>query len=714
MAVLGKIRSKGALLVSIIGLGLFAFIAEEAFRSCETTRNDQRQQIGQILGEKVNYQDFQKLIDEYTDVIKMTQGRDNLSEEELNSVRDQVWNTFIQTKLLEADAKKLGLAVTDDEIRDILNEGTNQLLLQSPFVNQQTGRFDANMLKQFLAEYKKGAANSQMQEQYGKIYNYWNFIEKTLRQQTLAQKYQALLASTFLTNSVETKQVAAEENEEADVQLVAFSYDDPSLSKVEPTEADLKAKYNEMKPRFKQYEETRDIKYVSVQMKATAKDKAALLKTTQDCVNEMAAAEDPTEAVRKANSDIPYIGVPVLKSAYPSDIAALLDSVAVGSTSAVKENTQDNTYNAIRLISRQELPDSIEFQAIQVGGETPDEAHKRADSIYNALAADATQWDAIAKKYNQVGAKTWMTTQQYQNAPSIDKDTKAYLNALNTMSVGELRNITATSGNIIIKVTDRKAFQTKYVAAVVKTFINFSKDTRTNEYNKFSAYVSGCNSLEDLEANAKKNGYTVQENKDIRSAQHYVGGIRGTHEALKWAFEAKEGAISPLYECGDNDNLLVCVVTKVHPKGYRGLDDEQVKEIVKAEAANDKKAEQIMKSLANVKNIAAAKKVKGAKATDVAQATFASPVFVQATGAAEPALSGAIAATKQGQYCARPVKGYRGVYVFQVTKKAKRAAKPDAKEIAQRLVQQKMQAAGNFMQDLYLKAGIEDNRYIFF
>ena len=54
MAVLGKIRSKGALLVSIIGLGLFAFIAEEAFRSCESTKNNERQQIAEVLGEKLS------------------------------------------------------------------------------------------------------------------------------------------------------------------------------------------------------------------------------------------------------------------------------------------------------------------------------------------------------------------------------------------------------------------------------------------------------------------------------------------------------------------------------------------------------------------------------------------------------------------------------------------------------------------------------------
>ena len=83
MAALGTIRKRGVTLIVIIGLGLFAFIAEEAFRSCEATSNEQRQQVGKVLGEKISVQDFQTLVDEYQEVIKMTQGRDNLSEEEL-------------------------------------------------------------------------------------------------------------------------------------------------------------------------------------------------------------------------------------------------------------------------------------------------------------------------------------------------------------------------------------------------------------------------------------------------------------------------------------------------------------------------------------------------------------------------------------------------------------------------------------------------------
>ena len=713
MAVLGKIRHRGKLLVSVIGVALFAFIAEEAVRSCETSKNSERQQIGAVLGEKISYDEFQKLVDEFSDVIKLTQGKDNFTEDELNQVRDQVWNTFVQTKLIEDDAKKLGLTVTDDEIRDILNQGTNQLLLQSPFVNQQTGRFDANALKQFMNEYKKNT-NPQLREQYEKIYNYWQFIEKTLRQQTLAQKYQVLLGHTFFSNPIEAKQAYNEQTTESDIELAAFPYSSIEDKDVQVSDADLKAKYNELKPRFKQYDETRDIKYVAVRVKASAGDKAALMKQTKEYAAQLATAEDPSDVVRKSGSDVAYLGVPVNKNAFPSDIQALLDSTSVGTTTAVKENAQDNTLNVVRILSKEQLPDSIQFQAIQVGGETPEEAHKRADSIYNALSADATQWEAIAKKYGQSGEKTWLTTQQYQYAPSLDADTKAYLNALNYASVGALKNIQTTAGNIIVKVADRKAMTTKYVAAVIKTNIAFSKDTYSQAYNKFSQYVSENQTIENLEKNAKKYGYTVETAPDTRTTQHFVANLRATREALKWIFDSKEGAVSPLYECGENDALLVVGLTKIHEKGYRSLDDEQIKEIVKAEVLKDKKAEKIIAKVAGAKSIKDAQ-AKGAKVATVNQVSFAAPVFVQLTGSSEPALSGAVAATKVGQFSAKAVKGNAGVYLFKVANSGSRAGvKFDAKSQEMKLAQRNMQMAGNFMQELYIKADIVDNRYLFY
>lgn len=713
MAALGKIRSKGAFLMGIIGLGLFAFIAEEAFRSCESTRNNARQQVGEVLGEKINVNEFQKLVDEYTEVIKMQQGAEALNDEQLNQVKDMVWNTFVQTKIVEHEAKQLGLRVTDAELQNVLKAGTNPMLLQTPFVNQQTGRFDANALQKFLAEYDtQRSANPQMAQQYETIYKYWTFIEKTLRQQLLAQKYQSLLAHCLLSNPVEAKMAFKEENNESNIQLAAFPYSSIQDDKVQITESDLKAKYDELKPRFQQYVESRDIKYVDFQVTPSAADKNALQKEFAGYAKDLASAEDPSAVVRKSSSLVNYLGIPVGKTAFPSDIAAKLDSMVVGHTSGVIENTMDNTLNVIRLIAKQQLPDSIEYRQIQVGGASADVAHKSADSIYAALKGGA-DFEAVAKKYGQTGQKAWMTTQQYQNAPSMDNDTKNYITSLNMMAVNETKNIVLPQGNIIVQVLSRKAMTDKYIAAVIKKNIVFSNETYSKAYNKFSSFVSANQTGDDIIKNAAKNGYRVQEANDITTAQHYLANIHGTRDALKWLFEAKQGAVSQMYTCGDNDHLLVAVLTKIHPVGYRSLDDSQVKEMVKAEVMKDKKAEMLMSKLNGVSTLAAAK-AKGAKVADVNQVTFAAPVFVTLTGASEPALSGAVYATAKGKFSTKAVKGNAGVYMFQVTNKTMRPGKFDDKTMEQKLRQKTMQYAGNFMNELYINAKVVDNRYLFF
>ena len=716
MAALGTIRKRGVILVCIISFGLFAFIAEEAFRSCDSAKNNERQQIGEVFGEKISVQEFQKLVDEYTEVIKMQQGQDNLPEEQMNQVKDMVWNSYIQNKIVAHEAEKLGLTVTDAELQDILKTGTNPMLAQTPFVNQQTGRFDVSALQKFLADYKaqkaNPSANAQMMDQYTKIYNYWSFIEKTLRQQTLAQKYQSLLAHCFLSNPVEAKMAFKEENEESKIQLAAFPYSDIQDDKVKVVESDLKAKYDEMKARFKQPVESRDIKFVDIQVEASLADRAALNKEFAGYHTQLAAAADPTEVVRKSASTVAYLGIPVGKDAFPSDIAATLDSMAVGATTAVKANKADNTLNIVKLVNKQQLPDSIQYRVIQVAAASVAEAKTKADSIQGAISGGA-DFEAIAKKYGQTGEKAWMTTRQYEFAQSMDKDNKAFINALNTQAVNATSQLQLGQGYVILQVCDRKAMIEKYTAAVIKKNIDFSQDTYRTAYNKFSSFVSANQTADEIVKNAAKSGYKVQDLKDITTATHYVANIHSTREALKWIFEAKEGSVSPMYECGNNDHLLVVVLDKINRIGFRGLDDPQVKEMVKAEVIKDKKAEMIEAKLNGVKNIAAAKS-KGAKVSEVNQITFAAPVFVASAGASEPALSGAVSATKRGAFSAHPVKGNAGVYLFLVTNKSNRPVKFNEKAQEQKCRQKSMQYAGNFMNELYLNANVVDNRYLFF
>ena len=712
MAAIGKIRSWGPTLVMVIGLALFAFIAEELFRSCQATSNEQRQQVGTVAGEKISVQDFQALVDEYQEMLKITQGRDNFTEEELNRLKDQVWNEYVQNTLIAKECKKLGLTVTDEELQNVLLEGTNPILLRTPFVNQQTGRFDATILSKFLNDYQNiQSQNPQMADQYQSLYKYWKYIEKYLRTQSLAMKYQALLAGCMLSNPVAAEASFNEQNTESSIILASVPYAEINDNDVKVEDADLKAKYNEEKEMYKQDVETRDIKYVSFQVLPSDADRQALMETMLEAQKSLSEGVAPADVNRKAQSQVAYTGLMLTRAALPVDVAAKIDSLAVGQTTAPFETRSDNTLNVVKLLAKSQMPDSVEYRMIQVGGETLEATRATADSIYQALKGGAV-FDSIARKYGQDAEKQWMTSAMYQNSSVIDADSKNYISSLNQMGVNELKNLELSQGNVILQVTARKAMVEKYDVAIVKHTIDFSKATYSKAYNDFSQYVSESKTIQALEENAAKYGFRVLPREDVANYEHNVAGVRGTREAMKWIFEAGENEISPLYECGNNDHLLVVALTKIHSVGYR--DWESLKEMLTEKVLNDKKFETINAKYSAVKSIDEAKGL-GARIDTVPQITFSAPVYVQATAASEPTLTGAVAATEKGAFSKKVVKGNRGAYLFQVVdQKTREGVNYDAKSQEQNLTQRSIQSVSRFMQDLYQKANVVDNRYLFF
>ena len=715
MAVLGKIRERSLLLICIIGFALFAFIAEELFRSCETTRNEASQRAGEVLGEKLDVQSFNVMVEEYTNAMKVAQQRDDFSADELSQIRDMAWNSYVSQKILENECNKLGLTVTDKEMQNLLAEGTHPMLSQTPFVNQQTGKFDVNMLKEFISNYKKNQ-NPQVTEQLKPIYTYWQFLEKNMRNQILQQKYQSLLAGCMLSNEISEKAQFEAENQENTIQLAAFPFSSVNDNDVKVAESDLKSKFEELKAGFRRFTETRNIQYVDFQIVPSSADINALNKDFAAYKKQLEEATDLAEVVRKSGSVVAYNGLAKTKNSYSSDVVALIDSTAVGATTAVKENKSDNTMNVMKIVSKVSLPDSVEFRAIQVADADAAKAATKADSVYNALQGGA-DFETIAKKYGQTGAKQWMTSAMYQNAPTLDQDTKAYLDALLKGEVNAIQKVSLTKGSIIVQVTSKKAMTDMYDIAVIKKPIQFSKETSTKEFNRFSEFVAKSPSLDDLKKNAKQYGYEVKTANYVTKNTHNVAGVRSTADVLRWIFnnDTKEGDIyTDHLECGDNgDHLMVVVLDKINPEGYADLNDEDVKNYIKTLAINDKKAEKLMEKASKCKSVADAQKA-GAKVSEVKQINFASPAFIPETGAQEPALSGAVVATAKGKVSKAPVKGNAGVYVFQVTEKTNLPGKFDKAAMSQKLQQKALSAAQQYMQELIQNADVKDNRYLFF
>lgn len=711
MATLQTIRSKGPLLVIVIGIALFAFIAGDAWKIFQPHQG--RQDVGEINGDKISAQDYQKLVDEYTEVIKLTNGLSSLNETQLASVKDQVWQSYVNNKLIAEQAEELGLTVTDAEIQSIIDEGTHPMLMNTPFRNPQTGAFDKDMLKKFLVDYSN-LSTSQMPAQYVEYYqtmgNFWNFVEKTLRQSALAEKYQNLISKSLISNPVAAEDAFKARTEQSDLLMAAVPYSAVNDSLVKVSDDEIKALYKERKEQFKQLAETRNIRFVDVQVLPSDADRKAVL----DEVTEYSEQLNNTTAdfgtfVRSTGSAVSYSDIPVNKSVLPSDVVARLDSIGMNEVFGPYYSQADDSYNAFKIIAKVNAPDSIQFRQIQVYADTEEKTKTLTDSIYDAIKGGAS-FEEIAKVYGQTGEATWVSASSWEGG-QLNSENETFIKTLISQPVNEIAKLNIGQANVILQVMNKKSMQEKYKVAVIKRNVEFSNDTYNEAYNKFSQFVAQSTTIDELEKNAEEYGYTVIPRTDFSSSEHYVGGVPSTKEVIRWIFGAKEGEVSPLYECGNNDHIMVVALDRINPVGYRNINS--VADMLRSEIRRDKKAELIMADMKACTSIDQAKAIKNAVSDTVKHVTFSAPAYISMTRGSEPVI-GAVASKTAVNATSAAVKGNAGVYMVQVLSKDNGSEKLDVKSEETTLTNMYERFATQFINDLYQKAEVVDNRYLYF
>ena len=708
MATLQKIRSKGPLLVIAVGLALFAFIAGDAW---QVMQPHQSQDVGEVDGEDVSAQDYQALVEEYTEAAKIEYNVNSLPDEEISRIQDRAWQEYVNNKLIEKEAKKLGLTVSNEELQTIVNAGVHPLLQRLPFRNPQTGVFDKDMLNMFLVNYSK-MNETQIPEDYQRLYNYWSYVEKQLLQSRLLEKYMALVGNALISNPVEAQGSYEARANQSDLLLAAIPYSTIADSTVTVSDADVKAAYEQKKEQYRQYVETRNIRYIDVQVTASDEDRAALQEEMQEYTTQLAGdVKDDATLVLSTGSDVSYVDLYYTKRGLPADVVARLDSVATGDVFGPYYNATDNTLNSFKKLAEASVADSVQYRQIQVIAESQARTESLADSIYNALKGGA-DFAELAKKYGQTGEPIWISSVLYEGA-AIDNDNLKYIQAITGGKVNELKNLALGQGHIILQVTDKKAVTDKYKVAVVKRVVEFSKETYNKAYNNFSQFIATNNTLEKMVANAEDAGYRLLERNDLRSAEHGIGGIRDTKEALRWAFNAKPGEVSGLFECGDNDHMLMVGVSAVIPEGYRPL--ALVQNQLRFELIRDKKAEKIMADMqaAGASSFDQYKGMPNAVTDSLKMVTFAAPAYVPSLRSSEP-LAGAYASVSELNQLSKPIKGNGGVFVLQPYAEDKLKEEYNEETEMQSLSSMHARLSTQLLNDLYLKADVKDMRYLFF
>ncbi|MDR0994680.1 MAG: SurA N-terminal domain-containing protein [Tannerella sp.] len=715
MATLERIRSRAGLLVTIVGLALLAFIIGDFLRSGSTFWREHKDKVVAVDGQSLKYQEFQKRVDEMSEVYKMQMGQASLSDEYMTQIRQSVYEGFIQETLLNEEMKRLGMEVGSQELFDLVQgENISPVLLQNPmFRNPQTGTFDKAALLNFLKaidDNNIAAAPTEQASQLLQYKNVWLFWEKRIKLEREQEKYTGLLGKAIAANKLDAQDAYNASSESADIAYTSQAFRNIPDSAVQVSQAEIEKLYNERKVLFPQ-PESKVITYLAKSIVPSKADYAAAQADIDALKPELAKTNDVKDFVAE-NSEVGYIDAFFAASNFDPDMKQFATTAAVGDIYGPAFDKADNKYRMFRLVDKTMAPDSVFVSHIMLidgqNGKEPSEA----DSLMNVLkkGGDFAQLAArysvdqnSSKKGGEIG---WLTEGVAVNAADV-----GFKNAIFSAPLNQVVKYNSGQATHLIKVTKRTANIPKYKIADIEKTVNPSSKTYNNLYNAMNQFIAKNKTVQAMDTAAQAAGYILYKNTSVTEDNQNVGSIPGSREVVRWAFDHSKGDQSEIFDCGSKYFVAAFHEGSLR-KGYRSL--ESLEPMLKSELAARLKGQKLAEELKgkNLNSLQAYAKAMSSEVDSVKFITFSTP---RITGIGiEPKLNAEIYLAKDGQLSA-PIAGNNAVYVFQVTSKTQSKAPFNAVQQAKTMDAASVYRYGYMaLQALQNHADITDNRIRFY
>ena len=693
MAVLQRIRNHSVALLVIVGFAMAAFIVGDLLTSSSSIMQSTRDKVLKVNGTKVTNEEFEILRNRKTEFLKAVSGQE-LNNNATQQITQNVYSEFVLQNVLSEACDKLGLAVTDDEINEMVQGKHISPVLTDLFQDQ-------------AAAYGQMFANIIVNDQWDAVSQQnpfltrqnWMEIESQIKLNRLVGKYVGLVNAAVKPNKLEAQDNFNGDNEECSFAYVKLNPSIIADSDVKVSSDDVKSYYNSTIRQYKLPAAQREISYIAVQLRPSQDDFDAAKADMEAVRDEFATSADVTDLVN-SNSLVPYIDAFVNNNNYSGDLKTFVD--AGDMDNILEPNLQDGTiYMMARIMDKTVAPDSVNVSLVVVP------TKEEADSLKALMVEPAI---ALAGYSQQQAFQGWVVESFAVQNFGKELTEKIYAAAAKK----EIFEHEVNGVFYVGKTTDVTKPVAKSKVAVYATEVIPSSATRRDEYGKLNQFLTDNNSIKAMQDSAISAGYFMMPTT-LASTAYNVGQVADARQAVRFAFQEKKGKVSEIYEF--NDNLLVVAITGDIQDGYMNLNDTTFyKNIANAVVMPKVKIAKIVEDV-KAKGASSLEDVAAAYEAQVDTARFVNFNLQSVSGlGVEPAVIAAALKAAPGSAIA-PVAGRNAAVVLQVLDKNNKELEYDeAARLAAvaRSYEYQSIANGAALTVLQNEADIEDNRINFY
>ncbi|MDX5321127.1 MAG: SurA N-terminal domain-containing protein [Bacteroidota bacterium] len=708
MAVIEKIRQRSGLLIGIIGLALLSFLISDAINNNMGLFRGQDNTVGVIDGKTITYEEFSKKTQTIADNLEQ-QGQP-VNEFTQNMIREQVWNDYFQTLVIDRQYEELGLMVTDQELFATVTNPVDfpQIRDAQMFKNQQTQQFDPALVITYLKQLDQdpsGAAKKQ-----------WvDYEEKNLKPQIIQKKYNTLLTKAVYKTTLEVKAEMESNLVSVDAKIIGYNFNSIMDDSVSVTEDEMRTYLANHEADYQQ-EASRRLEYVLFEIFPSSEDTASALNWVSGKKESFQNAKNDTTFITNY-SEIGFDTTFKPRGTFPEDIEPSIFNANEGDV--IGPHYSDGKFSLYKVLKFQD--DTVPYiRASQIlikprGGYEKEDSLKavtRANAIADALrkGADFTQ---MAKDSSQ----DFRTASKGGDLGWVKKGSGALQEVIerslyNTPEGGII--VVRTSGGVhIVKVTGAKTYRTAMVGQIGRT-VTFSSETENKVYDEAFKFAAGSRDGSAFSDNAEAAGYIKRISPDLKEGEATIPNIENAREIVRWAFNADRdlGDVSDVI--GVDNKYVVAQLVDIKKEGTAKLED--VRDRLENDTRIAKKAEMLKERLKTVmnkdKSIEQMALELGIIVNNAPNTVFSNHNLPFVGN--DPALVGAIMGAKENALVG-PIETKNGVYILVVTARRDPGYQGDLKADQNRMINENgTQVANRAFEALKKMADMKDYRYKFF